>query len=254
MRDFTLNSFQLLLKSFLNKGYEFHDLVNFTENSSGKKIFLRHDIDRYTNRIEKFAVLEKNLGIRSTFYFRTPHKPVHVKMIETVVKNHHDIGYHYNDLAEHKGNVRSAMQSFSDTLSVLRTMAEVKSICMHGNVRSSINNLDLIKEIDLTENGLTGDPYIMIDHHNVLYLTDTCRCWNCDKFSKWDRVQSGFNYHPLSTTAIIADMADSCLPDKLHLCIHPQHYHDSIVKWAAYYLERSVRNRIKTIFIMQEHA
>ena len=249
MRDFTIESYQLLLTSFQNHGYEFHDLAGFLSNSSKKKIFLRHDVDRYTNRVEKFATLENRLGINSTYYFRTPKNPVHFTLIETVVKNRHDIGYHYNDLAEHNGNVRLAIQSFSNSLSVLRTFAEVKSICMHGNALSSIDNIGLLKSLDCRAFGLIGDPYLLFDHHKVLYLTDSCRCWNCSKYSKWDRVQSNFRYHPFSTADILADIGAMRLSDQLHLCIHPEHYYDNMLKWASYYMARSVTNRIKTLFI-----
>lgn len=254
MRDYTLDSYCLLLKSFQNSGYEFYDLAGFVANKAQKAIFLRHDIDRYTNRVEKFAQLENSMGVQSTFYFRTPYKPAHRKIIETVVKNHHNIGYHYNDLAAHRGNMPLAIQSFLDTLSNLRAFAEVKSVCMHGNARSSINNIDLMNGIDFAELGLTGDPYMIIDHDKVLYITDTSRCWNCNKYSKWDRVRSKFSYHPSSAFEIAEDATRDQLPDKLHICIHPQHYHDDKLKWTAYLVERFVKNRLKTLYINREYA
>ena len=254
MPDFTLDSYRLLLKSFLEQGYDFPDLADFISGSSRKAVFLRHDIDRYTSRVEKFARLEHSLGIRSTYYFRTPRTPVHFRMIDAVVQNHHHLGYHYNDLAEHKGNVPAALLSFSHTLEALRTFAEVNSICMHGNVFSSVSNLDLVRELNFGESGLTGDPYLAIDHEQVLYLTDTGRCWNCSKYNKWDRVNSHLGYHPPSSAGIVADLAAGRLPGRMHLCVHPQHYHDQWLKWAAYWLRQSARNRVKALLIMPDHA
>ena len=254
MHDFTLESYRYLLNSFLLQGYDFPGLDGFIDGSSPKAIFLRHDIDRYTSRVEQFAKLENSLGIRSTFYFRPPHKPAHDQIIRSVVQYHHHLGYHYNDLAEHKGNVPAAIQSFSDTLEVLRTFAGVNSICMHGDVFSSINNLDLARELDFSALGLTGDPYLAIDHDQVLYLTDTGRCWNCSRYNKWDKVRSRLDYHPKSTANIIADVAAGRLPERLHLCVHPQHYHDHLLKWAAYWLRQSARNRVKALLIKPDHA
>ena len=171
-----------------------------------------------------------------------------------MVENHHHLGYHYNDLAEHKGNVPAAVQSFSERLAGLRRFADVKSVCMHGNVFSSVNNLDLVRELNLGELGLTGDPYLAIDHHQVLYLTDTGRCWNCSRYNKWDRVQSHLDYHPGSTANIIADVAAGRLPHRLHLCVHPQHYHDHLLNWTAYWVRQSTRNRIKSLLIKPDHA
>ncbi|MCX6279082.1 MAG: hypothetical protein NT004_13450 [Bacteroidetes bacterium] len=254
MRDFTLDSYQLLLKSFQNSGYEFYDLAGFVANSSQKAIFLRHDIDLYTNRVEKFAKLEKSMELQATYYFRTPYKPAHRKIIATVVQYNHNIGYHYNDLAEHRGNMPLAIQSFLNTLSDLRSFGEVKSICMHGNARSSINNLDLINGLDFGELGLTGDPYKIINHDKALYLSDSSRCWNCSKYSRWDRVRSQLKYHPHSTFNIIADLQRGDLPDQLHICIHPQHYHDHKLRWAAYLIERFAKNRVKTLYINRNYA
>jgi hypothetical protein len=217
--------------------------------NSKKSIFLRHDIDRYTNRIEKFSKLEKKLGIKSTFYFRPPKNPSHIKLIRTVSESEHDIGYHYNDLAEHKGNLSLAMESFSETLAGFRSSTEVKSICMHGNALSSINNLDLWKNADFMEFGLTGDPYIVIDYNQTLYLTDTGRCWNRSRFSKWDKVQSPFNYHPTSTASIITDIEKETLPPRLYICIHPEHYYDQFLKWTAYALKQAVKNEVKALVI-----
>jgi hypothetical protein len=254
MHDFTIASYQSLLTSFLGQGYEFPGLEDFIGSSTGKAVFLRHDIDRYTSRVATFAKLENSLGIRATWYFRPPHTPAHEEMIRTVVSNHHHLGYHYNDLAEHHGNVPVALECFSETLARLRTFADVKSVCMHGNVFSSVNNLDLARHIGFKELGLTGDPYLVIDHHRVLYLTDTGRCWNCSRYNKWDRVKSTLSYHPPSTAAMMADLAAGRLPDRLHLCVHPQHYYSNMLQWAAYYLRQSARNRVKTLFIKPDHA
>lgn len=254
MRDFTLGSYQLLLKSFQNAGYEFYDLAGFVANNSQKAIFLRHDIDLYTNRVEKFAKLENSMGVRSTFYFRAPYKPAHRKIIAAVAQNNRNIGYHYNDLAEHNGNKPLAIQSFLSTLSDLRIFAEVKSVCMHGNARSSINNIELIDGFDLGKLGLTGDPYKIIDHDKVLYISDTGRCWNCSRYSRWDIVRSKLNYHPFSIFDIVADLARGNLPDQLHICVHPQHYYDHRLKWAAYLLERFVKNRVKILYIDRRYA
>lgn len=250
MLDFTIISYQTLLESLLNKDYKFLSLEDFICTNSKKKIFLRHDIDRYTDRIEKFAQLEHHLGIKSTFYFRPPKNPEHYKAIESVVKNGHDIGYHYNDLAENKGNFNLAKESFSKTLAGLRALGEVKSVCMHGNALSSINNLDLWNKTAFSEFGLTGDPYLFIDHNQTLYLTDTGRKWNRSRFSKWDKVNSSLHYHPSSTKNIITDIENDSLPSaQLHLCIHPQHYHSKLFKWTAYYFSQSLKNQIKAMMI-----
>ncbi len=250
MPDFTLNSYQTLLESFQNKEYTFFNLEDFIKQKSNKSIFLRHDVDRYTDRVEKFAKLEKTLGIKSTFYFRPPKKPEHHKIIESVIQNGHEIGYHYNDLAENKGNFSLAKESFSKTLAKLQALGAVKSVCMHGNALSSVNNLDLWKKAAFSEFGLSGDPYLMINHNLTLYLTDTGRTWNRSRFSKWDKVNSSLHYHPSSTKNIINDIKKDTLPaTQIHLCIHPQHYHDNPLKWTAYCLSQSLKNQIKAMMI-----
>jgi len=250
IRDFTLSSFRSLVESLLSRGFVFLDLESFIASDDRKKVFLRHDVDQYTGRVEKFAALEKSLGIRSTFYFRPPKTRKHRQIIAKTVQYGQDIGYHYNDLAENNGNEERAKRSFSRHLTGLRSMGEVKSVCMHGNAFSSVNNLDLWKNTGFGELGLTGDPYLVIDHNHTLYLTDTGRCWNCARFSKWDKVTSPISYHPVSVSSIISDIESDALPSSgLHLCIHPQHYHDHPLKWTAYYFSQYFKNQVKARLI-----
>lgn len=72
-RDFTITIYRTLLESIKDAGYTFRTFYDYMcEPENTKKIvILRHDIDANPGKALEFAVLENELGIRSTFYFKT---------------------------------------------------------------------------------------------------------------------------------------------------------------------------------------
>jgi len=249
MRDFTLSSFRFLVESLLCRGFVFLDLESFIGSDDRKKVFLRHDVDRYTMQVVMFAELEQELGICSTYYFRMPQSCQHREIIKTVSVHACRVGYHYEDLSASRGDLPHAIRSFEENLSYLRTLAPVNSICMHGNALSTVNNLDLWKAHDFRKYRLQGDPYLSIDHNKVLYLTDTGRRWNGKGISRWDKVKNAHDYHPKSTSGIIEDINNDYLPSAIHICVHPEHYHDNVMSWTKYKSYQFVKNLAKAALL-----
>jgi len=247
IRDFTLSSFRSLVESLLSQGFVFLDLESFIGSDDRKKVFLRHDVDRYTMQVARFAELEQELGICSTYYFRMPQSYQHREIIKAVSVHACRVGYHYEDLSASRGNLPLAISSFEKNLSYLRTLAPVNSICMHGNALSTVNNLGLWKAHDFRKYRLHGDPYLSIDHHKVLYLTDTGRRWNGKGISRWDKVKNAHDYHPKSTSGIIEDIKNDRLPPAIHFCIHPEHYFDDPYAWMGYKYFQLLKNTAKKV-------
>ena len=74
---------------------------------------------------------------------------------------------------------------------------------MHGSPISKWDSRDIWKKYDYKKLGIIGEPYFDIDFNNVFYLTDTGRCWDGEKFSIRDKVNSSFNFSFHSTQQII---------------------------------------------------
>ena len=85
--DFTLSKYKKLCLALLDSGYTsltFYSYLTGKQKSKNiKLVVLRHDIDRKLGNALRMAVLEHELGIQSTYYFRVPHafKPDIIKKI-----------------------------------------------------------------------------------------------------------------------------------------------------------------------------
>ncbi len=71
MQDFTLTTYKKLLEELLANDYSFQTLENFIQHPNKEKIvILRHDVDRLPSNALVIAKIEKDAGIRASYYFR----------------------------------------------------------------------------------------------------------------------------------------------------------------------------------------
>ena len=117
--DFTLETYQELLKTLLNtyKFYTFQEFLtskkeelfsstnhqsHITDHSlritPNSIIILRHDVDRLPQNAFQTAKIEYELGIKGTYYFRIVPKSYNLKMMQQISEFGHEIGYHYEDV------------------------------------------------------------------------------------------------------------------------------------------------------------
>ena len=68
--DFTFSKLIMLLKT-IKKNYDILPYYQYLNSNNKKVVVLRHDVDRYPKHSLKVAKIEADLGISSTFYFRT---------------------------------------------------------------------------------------------------------------------------------------------------------------------------------------
>ncbi|MCD4704629.1 hypothetical protein K8R66_00975, partial [bacterium] len=119
MKDFTLKTYKQLLKTLLNKGYQFLTAEEYftltplpsrlVDNSPSRKfttsqphplVIMRHDVDRKPNNALRMAKLENELGVKATYYFRTITQTFKPEIIKEIAELGHEIGYHYENLSE----------------------------------------------------------------------------------------------------------------------------------------------------------
>jgi len=138
--DFTLKTYQSLLKALINQGYTFQPFQEYLESNisptqsglvspsgvpitvgkgarkgkTSKTIILRHDVDKLPENSLRFAQMQHALGIKGSYYFRIVPESLHPEIIEAIAKLGHEIGYHYEDvdlaaklLRSQKSEVRS---------------------------------------------------------------------------------------------------------------------------------------------------
>jgi hypothetical protein len=246
MRDFTLKLYKNLLRTIHNKEYEFQTFEKFALNPSKKVVVLRHDSDIWPRNDLKMAELESEMGIKATYYFRIP-KTFKPAIIKKISKLGHEIGYHYEDLVVHRGDVNRAIDSFRKNLNMLRQFYPVKTVSMHGRPLSIWDNRDLFKQNNLDDFGLIADPYLSIDYSNVLYLTDNGNRWDGEKSNIRDSVASGFQFKIKSTYQLIEYFNSEKLPDQIIINAHPARWNDNFLVWLYRFYLQKVKNVSKTI-------
>lgn len=241
-RDFTLAKYKELLTALDGYGY----------------VTLRHDVDRKPLNSLDVARIERELGWKSTFYFRAVPESWDASVILQIASLGHEIGYHYESLATCKGDVEAAYQDFCKNLEALRRLVPVSSICMHGSPMSKWDSRDLWKRFDYKKLGILTEPYLDTDFSKVFYLTDTGRRWDGFKVSVRDRIpvyqeewiKKGWVYH--STDDILDAIQENTLPKSLLITTHPQRWTDNTSAWIKELVAQKLKNVIKRTIVAKD--
>jgi hypothetical protein len=256
--DFTLHTYSKLLHCLKINGYEFETFEKFNpQTGSVKKIILRHDVDDKPLNSYKTAVIEHNLGIQGTFYFRIVKQSFNTEVIKKIASLGHEIGYHYEDLALAKGNIKKAGELFEKHLSMFKGLYPVKTICMHGSPLSKYDNRLIWKDFNYADFGISKEPYFDIDFSKILYLTDTGRRWNGEKVSVRDKeLQKGViplsaNFKFRSTDDLINAADEGNLPDQVMLNFHPQRWTNHPFHWSKELVWQNMKNQVKRVIVKQ---
>lgn len=239
---------------------------------------LRHDVDRLPQNSLATAKIENELDIKGTYYFRIVPKSFDKNIIKKIADLGHEIGYHYEDVdtASKKSTVKSQKLStneilelawtlFKENLEVLRSIAPVKTICMHGSPLSKYDNKLLWTKYDYRKLGIIGEPYLDIDWNEFGYLTDTGRSWSA--ISVRDKVISKKlkvgNHTPMmekylgQTSNVLSPIFKSTfdvierfyeLPDKLMINVHPERWTNSWYIWSKQLVWQKLKNQVKTFY------
>ena len=97
--DFTIEKYRELLLALKEAGYE---LMRYDEYCEGKRaermVVMRHDVDRSVERARRLAEVEKEMGVRTSYYFREKFVLNNGDDIKYIAGLGHEVGYHYEDL------------------------------------------------------------------------------------------------------------------------------------------------------------
>jgi hypothetical protein len=251
--DFTLKIYWQLLISLQRQNYTFYSFEEFClGKAKGKFVILRHDVDLKPEHSLKTAKIENELGIRATYFFLTTKTVFIASIIQQIENFGHEIGYHYRDLVDAKGNAEKALSSFKSNLSLLRSIVPIQTIAMDGCPWSKYDNRDLWKTYNYKEYGLIGEPYFDIDFSTMHYLTDTGRMWDGARYSVRDKIVESPNsrmdsFH--STKQMIQAIEVGSFPKRLMITTHPQRWTDNALEWLLELVLQRLKNRIKQMMI-----
>ena len=129
---------------------------------------------------------------------------------------------------------------------------------MHGSPLSRYDNRKLWEKQNYRDFGITGEPYLDIDFLEVLYLTDTGRRWDGERYSVRDRVPgesgdrserqpgNGRKSRSIHSTFEIVDAArKQLLKPKVMITIHPQRWDSRLMPWLRELVFQNIRNVAK---------
>lgn len=237
VRDFTLAAYREVLTTALGCGYSFHTHADFAREgvASEQFILLRHDVDRLPKRAVTLAELEHDLGISSTFYFRT--KPVSFDRdcIARIQDMGHEVGYHYENLADFDGDTVAAWSDFQESLKRFEPFGGVSTVSMHGRPMSGWDNRDLWDHYSYTDLGVSFEPYLDMPWNEVAYFTDTGRNW-CDSYNNKDRVSATPEWQSSLDKPCSSKELAAFLREHQHsycISLHPERWTDQTAGWLA---------------------
>ncbi len=246
--DFTTVMLRRLLEAFKEAGYQFLTVRDACrEVIAGPSVILRHDIDRREDKASEIAELESRAGVIGTYYFRC-RGVFNREVILKVADLGHEIGYHYENLSDRRGDVTAALADFEQKLAQLRLLADVHTIAMHGAPLSRFDNRALWHNQDFLRYGLAGEAYLSIDFSKVRYLTDTGRCWNAGATNLRDRAVSASLAPPADPPHSTADLIDQVLSQRhrqMYITCHPERWASGVPEWLAIYCKDAAVNLVK---------
>jgi len=254
--DFTISIYKELLSSLMKSGYKFKTLSDyFIEHDNFEKIIiLRNDIDLLPQSALVFANIQAEMGIKSSFYFRSIDESWDKTIIQKISDLSHEVGYHYENMDTCNGDLDKAWDDFRYHLDQFRQLIKVQTICMHGSPLSKWDNRELWKKYNYRKLDIIAEPYFDIDVDEVYYLTDTGRRWNGEDVSIRDKVTrrknskfSNLKFH--STIDIINAVGKSRFPGKAMINTHPQRWHNNPVLWTKELIGQSMKNVVKRFII-----
>lgn len=257
MRDFTRLQYRALLLALQEAGYTAITFGEYCQKGAkgtkGAHIILRHDVDLKAMNSLRTAEIEAELGMKASYYFRVVPESNQPEIIRQIAALGHEIGYHYEDMSIANGDMSAAIKHFEEWLAYFRQFYPVQTICMHGAPTSQYDGRDLWKQYDYHQYGIIGEPYFDADFANMLYLTDTGRCWDGYKVSVRDKIpvhqdewiQRGWVFHHTSDIIrFIRETPSTELPN-IMFTTHPQRWTDSKAAWVKELIVQNMKNVIK---------
>ncbi len=258
--DFTVTKYHSLLQALQEAGYRFCTFRRFMEEGQpDRSVVLRHDVDRLPGNALRLARLETGMEVEATYYFRIVPQSFQPEMIRRIAGMGHEIGYHYEDLSLMAGRLKKsgiapttpvgmpdlfgqAILHFERSLEMLRQLAEIRTICMHGSPLSRWDNRKLWESYDYRDYGIIAEPYFDVDYSRVLYVTDTGRSWKNREANVRDRVDSPFDHRIGSTPHFIRLLRQGALPGRLMINTHPQRWHPPGIPWGKELVWQNIKN------------
>ncbi len=247
MKDFTVKTYSELLDALIDARYAFQTFREYLQKPLERVVILRHDVDKRPENSLVFAKIEHVKKLKASYFFRVVPESLQPDILLAIASMGHEIGYHYEDMDIAKGDLEKALELFVQNLQLLRKLAPIDTICMHGSPLSKFDNKELWRHYDYRQYGILGEPYFDLDYSKIFYITDTGRKWNNTEASIRDKVDSSFQIEVNSTEHFIELLKNNAMPDQMMINTHPQRWNDGLLAWGTELVMQTLKNQIKKV-------
>ncbi len=173
--DFTYDSYMGMIALLKKEAYSFADYSNW--QGKDKVVILRHDIDNDIAKALELAKVEKECGVKSTYFvlvtsdFYNPFSKRNAEMLKEIIGLGHDVGLHFDE-------VRYPGVLLDECKSLIVREAQMLSLCVGENVRSvSMHRPSKnVLESDLQIPGIVNS-YGKTFFNDFKYISDSRRRW-----------------------------------------------------------------------------
>ena len=175
MNAFSMEGYKTLLSGFVSAGYDFR-FFDGTYDTSGV-VFLRHDVDFHIPCAVQIAALERNMGIRSTFFFLINSElynlleAENLRQAKQIADMGHMVCFHVDETALHtldNQDARACFQKQAAAFTAMLPFAERHVISRHRP--------DLSKAADWIPDGVL-DVYSAPFFKDIEYASDSRGRW-----------------------------------------------------------------------------
>lgn len=166
----TYNNYREILNLALEKDYSILSCVQYYNknfNEGEKIIVLRHDVDNFPERALEMAKIENDLGIRSTYFFRSTSNYYNIlsyncfSIINEIDKMGHEIGYHAEPVDFGKAMGITYDRAFSIGKKSLDLVLDkkIQSVAAHREATGNNNLYEYLCELDYKKHGILYEAY-----------------------------------------------------------------------------------------------
>ena len=185
--SFTYAHYKYMLAKALSHGYEVMRALDFVEKrpEGDKVIVLTHDIDLSVQKALKMAKLEKEMGVRSTFFVRISGlynilDTENLKALKTMLGWGHEIGLHFS-LEHYLYAGQDVVEAISSEKELLEKALDttVQGFSLHSTLRLTRlcgESLDEIR-MKLLSGGFRYCRGLLIKEANLRFISDSNRYW-----------------------------------------------------------------------------
>lgn len=220
-----LGEYESILKASLDNGYrhltlsEYFDII-ISGKDTGNCFLNRHDIDTDVRTARRMFEIEKNLGIKSSFYFRLNN--LDFELMKEIHEYGSEVGYHYEELSQFCKDNR-----IFDPTSIKKRYLDIERIFIRNF--NSIEKRCGFKIKSVASHGDFVNRKLGIPNYDFMTreLMDKCQitfeCYDKRLISSFDMIISDTHYpvfyRPLNPLNVINDSLKV-----IYLLSHPRHW------------------------------